>query len=147
MKRLTTMLGIIAVISAVAVMASTRTEADADADAIRSVIGSAYVNGLHLNGSRDDIRSGFHPEFVMSVRTDEGVRKVSIEEWIGRLPAEGTDVGHTVTHEIPTVTRTGDAAVATVEVHFDGEHVFTDYMGLYRFPEGWRIVNKIFQSH
>lgn len=120
----------------------------ADAEAIRDVIASAYIEGLHRNGSREAIRAGFHPDFVMKYLDDEGgVRSVTIEEWIGRLPAEGTPVGHEVTHEIPSVDVTDDTAVARVLVYFDGEHVFTDYMGLYRFEEGWRIVTKTFQAH
>lgn len=147
MKSLIALLGVVALASMVAAVGTSEVKSDPDEEAIREVVGSAYIRGLHLNGSREDIRAGFHPEFVMSVRSDEGVQKVSIEEWIGRLPPAGQKVDREVTFEVPTVTRTGDAAVATVQVYFDGRHVFTDYMGLYRFSEGWRIVNKIFQSH
>lgn len=38
-------------------------------------------------------------------------------------------------------------AVARVELHVDGEHAYTDYLGLYRTWDGWKIVNKHFQSH
>ena len=60
-----------------------------DADEIRSVIMSAYIDGLQSNGSREDIRRGFHPDFVMKVLRDGAVTSVTIEEWIGRLPPEG----------------------------------------------------------
>ena len=121
--------------------------ADDDTDAIREVIRSAYIEGIHLNGSREDIRAGFHPEFVMSVYSDGGVRPVSIEDWIARLPETGARPDYEVTFDVPTVTLVDDTAVAVVNVFFDGRHVYTDLMGLYRFEEGWRIVNKIFQSH
>jgi hypothetical protein len=49
-----------------------------------------------------------------------------------------------VTHRIPNVSISGAAAVAMVEILFDDKHVFTDYMSLYRFDNGWRIVAKIF---
>jgi putative lumazine-binding protein len=29
----------------------------------------------------------------------------------------------------------------------DGTHTFTDYLSLYRFPDGWKIVSKTFQPH
>lgn len=115
-----------------------------DAEAIRRVITSAYVEGLHMNGSRDAIRAGFHPAFVMKVLTDDGITDVTIEEWIARLPAEGTPPPHTVDHAIPDVSVSGVAATAKVEVLFDGRHVFTDYMSLYKFGDDWRIVAKIF---
>ncbi|MFW6084228.1 MAG: nuclear transport factor 2 family protein [Gemmatimonadota bacterium] len=115
-----------------------------DAEAIREVITSAYIEGLHRNGSREDIRAGFHPDFVMKVLSDDGIVDVTIEDWIARLPEEGTSPDHTVSHRIPTVDVSGVAATARVEVLFDGEHVFTDYMSLYRFSDGWKIVGKIF---
>ena len=115
-----------------------------DAEAIRDVITSAYIEGLHKNGSREDIRAGFHPDFVMKVLRDDGIVNVTIEEWIARLPAQGTSPDRTVSHRTPTVDISGVAATARVEVMFDGEHVFTDYMSLYRFSDGWRIVGKIF---
>ncbi len=117
-----------------------------DAEEIRAVVTSAYIEGLHENGSREDIRAGFHPKFVMKVLQADSVVDVTIEQWIGRLPAPGTSPGHTVTHRIPTVSISGRAAVAQVEVMFDGRHVFTDYMSLYEFSDGWRIVAKIFNS-
>lgn len=115
-----------------------------DAEAIRRVITSAYVEGLHMNGSRDAIRAGFHPDFVMKVLTDEGITDVTIEEWIARFPAEGTSPPRTVDHEIPDVSVSGVAATARVEILFDGRLVFTDYMSLYKFGDDWRIVAKIF---
>lgn len=121
--------------------------AQEDAEAIREVIRSAYIEGMQKNGSRDDIRAGFHPEFTMAVHRDGGVMRVGVEDWIGRLPAPGQEVGHEVTHRVPTVQVVDETAVAQVEVLHDGEHVFTDFMGLYRFPEGWRIVTKIFEAH
>jgi hypothetical protein len=115
-----------------------------DAEAIRQVITSAYVEGLHMNGSREAIRAGFHPDFVMKVMADDGITDVTIEEWIARLPEEGTAPGHAVGHEIPDVSVSGIAATARVEILFDDRHVFTDYMSLYKFGDDWRIVAKIF---
>jgi hypothetical protein len=121
--------------------------AGADADAIRAVITSAYIDGLQKNGSREAIRKGFHPSFVMKVLSNGQVSDMTIEQWIGRLPAEGTPPRNRIEHRFPDVAVTGDAAVATVEIDIDGRHVFTDYISLYKFPEGWRIVGKIFHRH
>jgi hypothetical protein len=120
--------------------------ANPDAEEIRDVIASAYIDGLHKNGNRADIRAGFHPSFVMKVLRDGEVSDVTIEEWIGRLPAEGETPDRVVTHTVPEVSIAGRAAVARVEVRFDDRPVFTDFMSLYRFDDGWRIVAKIFNS-
>jgi hypothetical protein len=119
----------------------------ADAEAIRAVVTSAYIDGIHRNGSREAIRAGFHPGFVMKVLRNGQLSDVTIEQWIARLPAEGTPVTRRIEHRFPSVVVTGDAAVATVELDIDGRHTYTDYISLYRFPEGWRMVGKVFHTH
>ena len=42
---------------------------------------------------------------------------------------------------------TGNAATVRLELYRDGKHAFTDYLSLYRFPDGWKIVSKTFQAH
>jgi hypothetical protein len=34
-----------------------------------------------------------------------------------------------------------------VELTRDGQLVFTDYLLLYRFGDGWKIVGKVFHCH
>ena len=41
----------------------------------------------------------------------------------------------------------GAAASARVEVFRDGKHTFTDYLLLYKFADGWKIVSKTFHTH
>ena len=48
--------------------------------------------------------------------------------------------------EFPLVDVTNDEAVARVEIHRDGKHIFTDYLSLDRVADGWKIVGKIFQT-
>jgi Putative lumazine-binding len=119
----------------------------ADVAAIEAVITEAYINGIHKNGDRAVIRRGFHPSFVMKVLSNGQVSDVTIEQWIARLPAEGTPVQRQIAHRFPNVTVTGSAAVATVEVDVNGRHTYTDLISLYKFAEGWRMVGKIFYTH
>jgi len=118
-----------------------------DDDAIRQVVQSAYIEGMHMNAGRAKARAGFHPEFIMFVRSDDAVRRVTIEEWIGRLPPEGTTPQHTPTAQIAVLSREGNTAAARAEVYFDDRHVFTDFFLLYNVGGSWRIVGKTFQSH
>ena len=39
------------------------------------------------------------------------------------------------------------AAVAKVALFRDGKQIFTDYISLYRFDEGWKLVAKTFHRH
>ncbi len=149
-NRLARRIGILPVIAAAAFSTSAAAQmhgAHHDEDAIRQVVQSAYIEGLHMNAGHDQVRAGFHPEFVMFVRSNEGVRTVTIEQWIGRLPPEGTVPSHEATADIQVLSREGSAAAVRAEVYFDGEHVFTDFFLLYDIEGSWRIVGKTFQSH
>ncbi len=48
--------------------------------------------------------------------------------------------------EFPLIDVTGNAAVAKVKFMVGDRHVYTDYLSLLRFTEGWKIVNKIYTS-
>lgn len=122
-----------------------------DKAAIQQVIESAYVKGIHIDGDPEAIRQGFHPEFTMFINRDNKITKVKIEDWIQRI-IEGkkknpNPAPKNVTSKFSLVDYTGNAAVARIELYKDGKHNFTDYMALYKFSDGWKIVAKIFQSH
>ena len=42
---------------------------------------------------------------------------------------------------------TGGAAAAKVEMSRDGKLVYTDYLSLLRFSDGWKIAAKVYHSH
>jgi hypothetical protein len=122
-----------------------------DVAAIEEIVTRAYVEGVHNEADAEKIRSGFHSDFIMFVQADDGIQKVTREQWIERIEERGSSGAQgpvsAVEHQFSLVEITGDAAVARVEIHRDGDHIFTDYLSLYRFDEGWRIVGKIFYSH
>lgn len=122
-----------------------------DASAIKDVVTSAYVEGIHKEQDPEKIRAGFHADFIMFINADEGIRKVTRDGWIARIEEskqKNPDQPQPkVDHEFSLVDVTGDAAVARVELHRDGKHTFTDYLSLYRFDDGWRIIGKTFHRH
>lgn len=121
-----------------------------DQEAVKAVVRSAYVEGVHVKGDPALMRAGFHPDFRMFVLKDGALSTVTLEEWAGRIEKgtrERTGPPPQVKHEFTMVDVTGDAAVAQVQLYRDGKHVFTDYLSLYRFPTGWKIVGKIFHLH
>jgi hypothetical protein len=119
----------------------------ADAAAIRTVITESYIDGIHKNGDRAVIRRGFHPSFVMKVLSNGRVSDVTIEQWIAGLPAPGAPSQRQIAARFPDIALSGNTAVATVEVDIDGRHTYTDYISLYKFTEGWRMVGKVFYTH
>jgi len=122
-----------------------------DADAVKAVVQSAYVEGVHANMDAARMRQGFHPDFRMLMLRDGKMTAITLEEWIGRMESNAKQNPNapkpSVRADFPVVDVTGNEAVVKVELYRDGKHAFTDYLFLYKFPDGWKIVSKIFQSY
>jgi hypothetical protein len=121
---------------------------DAEDIAIKNVVQRAYVEGVHLDGDADKMRSGMHESFVMFVRSEDGVNQVTRDAWIARLKPRAADAKRPdVRGDITVLDKTADAAVVKVVLFRDGKQIFTDYISLYRLKDGWKLVGKTFQRH
>ena len=121
-----------------------------DIEAVKAVVQSAYVEGVHVRGDGATMRKGFHPDFRMLVLRDGAMQAVTLGEWITRIEAaraKETAPRPAIQAEFPVVEISGNAAVVRLELTRGGKHTFTDFLSLYKFPTGWMIVGKIFQAH
>lgn len=122
----------------------------ADERAIREIIEEAYVEGIHGNQNESTINRGFHRDFAMLVLQADGLEKVAVDEWLRRIEkmkADNPDLWSAKSrHEFRLVDVTGYAAVAKLDIYKGETHFSTDYMLLYRFKDGWRIVSKVFAA-
>ncbi len=121
-----------------------------DVEAVKKVIEAAYVNGIHINRDLGAIKKGFHPEFTMMIKSEKNLKKVAISDWMKKIEAwkqKEPTITTKTKHKFTMVNVAGNAAVARIEIMKDGKHVYTDFMSLYKFDDGWKIVNKIFQSY
>ena len=122
----------------------------ADRDEIHTTIERAYIEGVHRQRDGELMRTGFHESFTMYVLRDGQLALVGRDDWIGRIEswkADEPELAYETTWRLTQLDVTGDTAVARVEVDRDGELTFTDYLSLYRFADGWKIVAKTFASH
>jgi hypothetical protein len=112
------------------------------------VIERAYIEGIHTTQDEETVKSGFHQGFAMLVLQDDALAKVTVDEWLPRvevMKAENPALwAAEVRHTFKLVDVAGYAAVAVLDVYRRDIHFSTDYLLLYRFEEGWRIVSKIF---
>lgn len=119
-----------------------------EAEAIKQVIEKAYIRGIHGDQNEEAIKSGFHQAFAMLVLQDDAVDRVSVDEWLARIEtmkAENPELWNAeTTHSFELVDVTRYAAVAKLDVYKGEVHFSTDYMLLYKFGDGWKIVSKIF---
>lgn len=118
-----------------------------DEIAIKELLVESYVEGIHINRKTDAVRIGFHPDFLMHVYNDGQLIQAPLEMWLERLNLDGIKNTKTIKHSFDSIDITGNSAVVKMQIYEDSQHLYTDYFGLYRFEEGWKIVNKIFYSH
>ena|SRR5690349_10701036 len=121
-----------------------------DEDAIRQVIQGSYIDGIQNNGTADQIRKGFHPTFTMLRLVENDVKPYPIEEWIAAIEkrkAENAPVPPKAEGKFINIDITGTAATVKLELYRDNKKTFTDYLVLYKFTEGWKIVSKTYYRH
>lgn len=121
-----------------------------DKESIKSLILTAYVEGLQNNGDLNATREGFHPGFDLLVFRDNIVTKFPIYNWLiyeERGKAKNPDPlpdEELTSCEFEFIDITGTAAVAKIHLSKGGKKIYTDYLSLYKFEEGWKIVGKIY---
>lgn len=121
----------------------------ADEEAIETLVQTAYVDGLINLGDLERTRAGFHPDFVLLGLQNGQLTRLPIADWIAgteKRKAQGQKSPE-MTCQILQVDITSSAAVVKLELHREGKHIFTDYLSLYKFPDGWKIVGKIYHRH
>jgi len=124
---------------------------DDEKSAIKKVIQTAYVEGLQNEGDLKKIDSGVHPEFnLLGISEDGKLWKLPIDEWkqrvikgmkAGEYPRKGDKM---VSIEFLNIDITGTAAVASFEFYIGKEKKYVDYISLYKFDDGWKMVSKIY---
>ena len=120
-------------------------------EAIKKVIQTSYVEGLQNEGDATKIGAGFHPGFnLLGIGKGDQIWKLPIYTWkenaindvkSGKKPKSGDDL---VTVNYLSIDVTGTAAVVKLEFFVGDKKTYIDYISLYKFESGWKIVNKIF---
>ena len=125
-------------------------DVEKDKEAIKKLVLTAYVDGLQNNGDLDATREGFHPGFELLVFKNDMVSKFPIYNWIiyeemGQAKSPDPLPKEDITScEFEFVDITGTAAVTKIHLSKGGKKIYTDYLSLYKFQDGWKIVSKIY---
>ena len=144
MKKLLTLLFVLSVLTSYA-----QTN---DVDDVKKVILDGYINGAFNALDADAMRKTFHEDFAIYSPKGTEIGKYPIAEWADgvekRKAKEGFDpVDNKWEHKFASVDVTGNAAAVKVELSRKGKHVYTDYLSLLKFENGWRIVAKVYHKH
>lgn len=118
--------------------------------AIEEVILEAYVRGVFNEGIVRNVELGFAPKFSMLVFEDNLVKVVSREQWIESIRAKKA-AGHypapakeRVRVEFVDIDIHDYVASAKLRFYRGNKLRYIDFIDLYRFEEGWKIVGKTF---
>lgn len=123
-----------------------------DKTAVEQVIKSAYFNGAFNDLDTESMKKGFHPDFAIFSAKGKKLGKYPIGIWIERTEKRKSDPGFDPAQvardcRITNLDVTGGCATAKVEIHKKGKLVYTDYLSLLKFEDGWKIVAKVYHSH
>jgi hypothetical protein len=120
---------------------------------IKRIVQTAYVEGLQNEGDKMKIEEGFHPEFnLLGIGKDDQLSKYPISDWSARqiakrdagdLPLQGDKK---VSVKFKQVDVTGTAATVKLEFFIGDTLTYVDYLSLYKFESGWKIVSKIYHK-
>ncbi len=111
---------------------------------VKKVVKEAYIDGLLKAKDFDAARKGIHKDFSMLGIKDINLTKFSRDNWIKMKNEKKRNLEFE--HKFENVDVTGRAAVVKVRF-FTKTGKYTDYLFLYKFKDGWKIVTGIDHSH
>jgi hypothetical protein len=135
------------------VFAGDKADVQKDKEAIKKVILSAYCDGIANVGDPAAMQKGFHPGFNLIGLTGDKANtwKLPIYSWMisvekrkkaGKYPPK-----EKVTFKFPHIDVVGTAALAKIHFYKGERLAYTDFLSLYKFNDGWKIVAKIYYEH
>jgi len=128
-------------------------DSDTEKAAVIKVIEDAYLNGVNNIGDPEAMKKGFHEDFSLKGIRDGKLSEFYIAKWIkivATLKADGKyppPPELKTRFEYPMIDITGNTAVVKINNFRGGKQIFTDYLLLLKFPDGWKITDKIYFRH
>ncbi|GAB5408564.1 MAG: hypothetical protein BalsKO_09290 [Balneolaceae bacterium] len=122
-------------------------------EVIKEVIKTGYIHGAFNELNPEAMATTFHKDFaIFSPGRDGEIRRYPIASWIENTKStkESDDFNpeeNVWDHEFSSVDVTGNSAAVKLELYHEGKHVYTDYLSLLKFEDGWKIVAKVYHQH
>jgi hypothetical protein len=125
--------------------------ADSKAD-VEKVVKASYFNGAFNELDTVSMRKGFHPDFAIFSAKGINISRYPIDAWIKSTEKRKQDPNFDKAQakmdcKIASLDVTEGCAAAKIEISKNGKMVFTDYLSLLKFEDGWKIVAKVYHAH
>jgi ubiquinone/menaquinone biosynthesis C-methylase UbiE len=118
--------------------------------AIEAIIQEAYIGGAYNKIDIETLKKGFHENFTWQGIHHDRLFTWTLRQWIILLNRQKwlrPDWNNRTTAEIQVIGIEGNAAVAKVDIYNNQVHDLTDFLSVYKFSDGWKIMNKISHRH
>ncbi len=116
---------------------------------IKNVVINSYVNGAFNKLDTVQMRKGFHHSFEIYSAEGDEISRYSIDEWIATIEKRKSDPNfdpakYQYDFEFLNIETIGN--IANVNIQFSKDHriIYTDYLLLLKFNQGWKIVSKVY---
>ena len=97
------------------------------------------------------IKKGFHPSFNIIGLGRDDIWKYPIYSWMKSVKQRKKDGKYPpkekITFKFLIVDVVGNAGMAKIEFYKGDKLAYTDFLSLYKFSGGWRVVAKIYYEH
>lgn len=125
---------------------------DDDIAEITDVIQKSYFNGASNDMDTKSMREGFHPDFAIFSPDGNKLKKYPIAKWIESTENYKSSPKFDKEEakadcKIVNLDVTGVCASAKTEEWHNGKLIYTDYLSLLKFKNGWKIVSKVYHKH
>jgi hypothetical protein len=123
-----------------------------ECEAAAKVIKSAYFNGAFNDLDTESMKKGFHPDFAIFSAKGKELGRYPIAIWIKGIEKKKSSPDFDPKRaiydcKIVKMDVTGGCASAKIEISKNEKLIYTDYLSLLKFDDGWKIVAKVYHSH
>lgn len=116
---------------------------------IEKIILKCYIEPLYLDKDLDKIIEGFHPSFNMYVLYKEQFYLTPRDEWIEKIKETRSRnlLEKEYKWEFSLIDHDKQTAVVKLIIHENGVLKYVDYLTLYKFKDGWKVITKQFSIY
>jgi len=121
-------------------------------NAVKKVVKESYFNGAFNKLDTEAMRAGFHHTFAIFSAKGKEISAYPIDDWIAGIEKRKQSADFDIDKskmdcKFISADVTGGCAAVKVELSREGKRVYTDYLSLLKFEDGWKIVAKVYHRH
>jgi len=120
---------------------------DKEVMTVKTVIKEVFLKGFYQDRDVEAVKKGFHPDFTMLALKDDTIEKIPLSKMIEKLEKWKElepEIKQKNEYKLAMLDVAGNAAAARIDAFYEGKCEFTDYLSLYKFNDGWKIVGITF---